>query len=480
MAAPPPPLSVLDLAPVSTGSTAGQALRNSIELAQLAERLGYVRHWVHLDRVDRPHVDHEPSVVQRHPRDRVPAGPHGDLEVPIAPEAQGGGDVVRGPALRDQLRALVDHRVEQRAGLVVGSVACTDHGPAELAVQPVQSIGGDSAGHLTPPSLRSRITPELTAGRGAGEVPFVTFAVTSTVRAMAERLGFIGLGIMGTRMAANLARAGTDLVVWNRTAQTAQEWAREHGAEVAGSPAEVAERSDVVITMVVDGDQVESVLLGDSGAVEGAHDGLLCIDMSTIGPRAARRIDKRLAERGIEFMDAPVTGSSPKAEDGTLTIMAGGSSAAFDRGRPLFEVMGELVVHVGEVGQGQLVKVINNAVAAANTAVVAEALLAGKAAGADLDALVKVIGAGSGASAMLELKAGPMRAHDWSTLFKLEHMLKDLRLCIEEAEAVGVRMELIEDTAEILAEADQRGLGERDFAALLEVVEERSGARLDG
>ena len=122
------------------------------------------------------------------------------------------------------------------------------------------------------------------------------------------------------------------------------------------------------------------------------------IDMSTIGPRAAGRIAERLAERGVEFMDAPVTGSSPKAEDGTLTIMAGGSADSFKRARPLFEAMGELIVHVGNVGQGQLVKVINNAVAAANTAVAAEALLAGELAGADLDALVTVIRAGSGAS----------------------------------------------------------------------------------
>jgi 3-hydroxyisobutyrate dehydrogenase len=291
-------------------------------------------------------------------------------------------------------------------------------------------------------------------------------------------VGFIGLGIMGTRMAANLARAGFDLVVWNRTAAKAREWAAEHGAEVAESPAQVAERSDVVITMVVDGDQVESVLIGEQGAAEGARQGLLCVDMSTIGPRAARRIAERLAERGIEFMDAPVTGSSPKAEDGTLTIMAGGSSDSFERARPLFDAMGELIVHVGGVGQGQLVKVINNAVAAANATVVAEALLAGKLAGADLDALVTVMRAGSGASAMLELKAGPMRAHDWSTLFKLEHMLKDLRLCLEEAKAVGARMELVKDTAELVAEAERKGLGERDFAALLEVVEERSGARL--
>jgi 3-hydroxyisobutyrate dehydrogenase-like beta-hydroxyacid dehydrogenase len=295
---------------------------------------------------------------------------------------------------------------------------------------------------------------------------------------MAARVGFIGLGIMGSRMAANLARAGFDLVVWNRTASTAQDWAGGQGAAVAKTPAEVAARSDIVITMVVDGDQVESVLLGEQGAATNAHDGLLCVDMSTIGPRAARRIAARLAERGIEFMDAPVTGSSPKAEDGTLTIMAGGSPQSFERARPAFEAMGELIVHVGDVGQGQLVKVINNAVAAANTAVVAEALVAGKQAGADLDALVTVMRAGSGASAMLELKVGPMRAHDWSTLFKLEHMLKDLRLCLEEGEAVGADMELVEDTAKLLAEAERRGLGERDFAALLEVVEERSGARL--
>ena len=295
---------------------------------------------------------------------------------------------------------------------------------------------------------------------------------------MAERVGFIGLGIMGTRMAANLARAGFELVVWNRTAATARRWAAEHGADVAPSPAQVAERSDVVITMVVDGAQVESVLLGDGGVAEGAHEGLLCIDMSTIGPRAARRVGERLTERGIEFMDAPVTGSSPKAEDGTLTIMAGGAGSAFERARPLFGAMGELVVHVGDVGEGQLVKVINNAVAAANTVLVAEALVAGKQAGADLDALVTVMNAGSGASAMLALKAPPMRAHDWSTLFKLEHMLKDVRLCIEEATAAGADVGLMARTEEVLAEAERRGLGEHDFAAVLEVVEERSGARL--
>jgi len=294
---------------------------------------------------------------------------------------------------------------------------------------------------------------------------------------MAERVGFIGLGIMGSRMAANLARAGFELTVWNRTAATAEEWAARHGAAVASTPQALASNSDVVISMVVDGPQVESVLLGDEGAGQGP--GVLCIDMSTIGPAAARRIGKALQDRGVSFMDAPVTGSSPKAEDGTLTIMAGGDQRDFERARPLFEAMGELIVHVGAVGQGQLVKVINNAVAAANTAVVAEALIAAARAGADLDALVEVMGAGSGASAMLELKQGPMRAHDYTTLFKLEHMLKDLRLCLQAAEAAKVRMELVEDTADIVAAADARGLGEQDFAALLEAVEERAGARLE-
>jgi 3-hydroxyisobutyrate dehydrogenase-like beta-hydroxyacid dehydrogenase len=229
--------------------------------------------------------------------------------------------------------------------------------------------------------------------------------------------------------------------------------------------------------MVVDGPQVEEVLLGEEGAGHGA--GLLCIDMSTIGPAAARRIGARLAEREVSFMDAPVTGSSPKAEDGTLTIMAGGEKRDFERARPLLEAMGELIVHVGPVGQGQLVKVINNAVAAANTAVVAEALLAGARAGADLDALVQVMQAGSGASAMLDLKHAPMRTRDYTTLFKLEHMLKDLRLCLDEARAAGVRTEMIEATEAVLAEANERALGDRDFAALLEIVEERAGARLE-
>ena len=295
-----------------------------------------------------------------------------------------------------------------------------------------------------------------------------------------ERVGFIGLGIMGSRMAANLRRAGFDVTVWNRTAEKARSWARQHGGEPARSPAAVAAASDVVITMVVDGDQVESVLLGDDGVASGAAggpDGVLCVDMSTIGPAAAQRIGAELSRRGLRFVDAPVTGSSPKAEDGTLTIMAGGEHEDFERARPLFEAMGELIVHAGPIGHGQTVKVINNTVAVINTAVVAGALLAGKQ-GLDLDALVTVLRGGSGGSAMLELKAEPMRSHDFSTLFKLEHMLKDVRLCREAIPGDSPLLELLEPVERVLAEAVEQGLGEADFAALLEVLEQRAGTRL--
>lgn len=293
-----------------------------------------------------------------------------------------------------------------------------------------------------------------------------------------ERVGFIGLGIMGSRQAANLRRAGYELTVHNRTRATAERWAAAYGATVAATPAEVAASSDVVITMVVDGAQVRSALLGPGGAAEGAAEGALFVDMSTISPVDSREIAAELAERGIRFIDAPVTGSAPKAEDGTLTIMAGGAPGDFERARPLFDAMGGLVVHVGPVGAGEMLKLVNNAVAAANTATVAQALLVGKATGVDLDRLVEIMAAGSGASAMLTLKAGPMRAHDYSPLFKLEHMLKDVRLCLEEADRAGVPFPAAASALEALDAALGRGLGEQDFAAVLEVFEALAGQRL--
>jgi 3-hydroxyisobutyrate dehydrogenase len=291
-------------------------------------------------------------------------------------------------------------------------------------------------------------------------------------------IGFIGLGIMGSRMAASLRRAGHELTVFNRTRERAEAWAAEHGGHVAGSPREAAEPADVVITMVVDGPQVEAMLLGADGALHGARPGALFVDMSTIAPEDARRLGATLRERGHGFVDAPVTGSAPKAEDGTLTIMAGGSEEDVARAMPLFEAMGEVIVHVGEVGDAQTVKVISNAVSAVNCATLAQALVVGSQAGVDLDALIRVMAAGSAASRMLELKAGPMLEHDFEPLFKLEHMLKDVRLCLEEAHKAGSGFPFAALAGELYTAGVGRGLGERDFAAVLEVVEGMNGSRV--
>jgi len=294
------------------------------------------------------------------------------------------------------------------------------------------------------------------------------------------RIAFLGLGIMGSRMAANLVTAGHELTVYNRTRETAERWAGERGARVgvAGTPGEAAAAAELVVTMVVDGPQVRALLLGDGGVAAAAAPGTLCVDMSTIAPSETQAIGAALSTKGVGFMDAPVTGSSPRAEAGTLTIMAGGEAADFERARGLLETMGQLVLYVGELGQGQTVKLINNAVSAANASTLAQALIVGRATGVDLDALVAIMGAGSGGSMMLELKAGPMRDHDYTTLFKLEHMLKDVRLCLESSQAAGVPFPAAAAVGEILTAGMGRDLGNADFAALVEVFEAMADVRL--
>jgi 3-hydroxyisobutyrate dehydrogenase-like beta-hydroxyacid dehydrogenase len=296
-----------------------------------------------------------------------------------------------------------------------------------------------------------------------------------------DRIGFLGLGIMGSRMAANLAAAGHPLTVWTRTEGKAQTWVDAQGGRdglrAAATPAAVAAEADVLFTMVVDGPQVTAIVAGPDGLASVGSAPKLLVDMSTIGPTAAHEVAAALP-KGWRFLDAPVTGSSPGAEDGTLTIMAGGDPEDFTRVRPLLEVMGSVVLHVGGTGQGQMVKLINNAVAAVNTGTVAQALLVGAATGVDLDALVAIMAAGSGASRMLDLKAAPMREHAYDTLFKLEHMLKDVRLCLEESDRAGVPFPAAAATREALIAAQQRGHGAEDFAALLEAYEGLAGRRL--
>lgn len=286
-----------------------------------------------------------------------------------------------------------------------------------------------------------------------------------------ERVGFLGLGIMGSRMAANLARAGFEVVVWNRTRARAEELAEKHGMTVADTPADAAAATGTVITMVVDSPQVEEVLLGPQGAAEGLSVGGLVIDMTTIAPTASRRLAERLRPNGVGFLDAPVTGSAPRAADATLTIMAGGPPEYFERARPLLDAMGRLVLHVGPQGHGSMIKLLNNTVAAVNAAALAEALKAAEGAELDLDSLVAVMGAGSGGSTMLELKAAPMRERSFEPLFKLDHMLKDVRHCLAEARALGVELPLAKRAEELYAKASADGRGDEDFAAVIAVLD---------
>jgi 3-hydroxyisobutyrate dehydrogenase-like beta-hydroxyacid dehydrogenase len=285
-----------------------------------------------------------------------------------------------------------------------------------------------------------------------------------------ERIGFVGLGIMGGPMARNLREAGFDLSVYTRTQEKAERFAAEHGARAATTPAEAAKGADAFITMVPDAPEVEEVLFGEDGALESLPDDALVIDMSTSTPTAARAIAERVGPR--RFVEAPVSGSQPRAEAGTLTIFGGGEPDAFERARPLFDVMGELIVHVGPLGHGQMAKLLTNTMGAVNNAVLAEAIRTAKAAGLDPDAFLAVAGGSAGASSMLNLNGRPMFEERFEpALFKLEHMLKDLRHAIEEASALGIELRLPALAEGLYDRAVEDGHGEEDFAAVYRALD---------
>jgi 3-hydroxyisobutyrate dehydrogenase len=230
--------------------------------------------------------------------------------------------------------------------------------------------------------------------------------------------------------------------------------------------------------MVVDGPQVEAILLGEDGAARGAGPGTRFVDCSTIGPAATLQLGAALDAKGFSLIDAPVTGSSPKAQDGTLTFMVGSTAEEFTAVRPALQAMGSLIVRCGERGQGQMVKLLNNAIAVSNAATLAQALVVGRRAGADMDALVEVIASGAAGSTMVDLKARPMLEHDFSTLFKLEHMLKDVALCLEEGQRLQVPFPSAAYARELLVAGMARGRGAEDFAAIVEPVEDQAGITL--
>jgi 2-hydroxy-3-oxopropionate reductase len=293
-----------------------------------------------------------------------------------------------------------------------------------------------------------------------------------------KAVGFVGLGIMGAFMAGNLLEAGHELVVHNRTRAKAERLA-QRGARVADSPREVAEGSGIVITMLPGPPEVEEVVAGEDGLLEGARDGSLIVDMSTSSPVLARRLAHAARERGAGMLDAPVSGGDVGAKDGTLSIMVGGEEDDFERARPLFGIMGETVVHVGEAGAGQVVKACNQVVVALVIEALAEALVLGSKAGVAPDWVVEVLSGGLASNKVLEIKGKKFLSHDFAPGGKVEYHRKDLGIALEAGREYGATLPVAALVDQMFGVLQAKGRDGWDHAALITLIEEGSwdGAR---
>jgi 2-hydroxy-3-oxopropionate reductase len=289
---------------------------------------------------------------------------------------------------------------------------------------------------------------------------------------MADTVGFIGLGIMGKPMAQNLIEAGYELVVYNRTREKAEEL---DGATVAESPRAVAEQADIIITMLPDSPQVEEVLAGEGGVLEGIEEGALIVDMSTISPVVTEELAEKAKERGASMLDAPVSGGDVGAIDGTLSIMVGGSEEDFERALPLFEVMGGTVTHVGPIGTGQVVKAANQIVVALTIEAVSEALVLGSKGGVAPDKILDVLGGGLAGNKVMEVKREKMLTHSFDPGFRVELHHKDLGIALAAGREYGVTLPVTAVVDQMLETLKMRGRGDQDHSALLTLVEESSG-----
>lgn len=291
---------------------------------------------------------------------------------------------------------------------------------------------------------------------------------------MSHTVGFIGLGIMGRPMAKNLMEAGYDLVVHNRSPEKAEELAKE-GATAAGSPREVAEGCDVVITMLPDSPEVEEVLAGDGGVFEGVGDGALIVDMSTISPVVTERLAAMAREKGASLLDAPVSGGDVGAIEGTLSIMVGGSEEDFARARPLFDVMGKTVTHVGPTGTGQVTKAANQIVVALTIEAVSEALVLGSKGGVPPEKILDVLGGGLAGNKVMEVKREKFLSHTFDPGFRSELHHKDLRIALAAGREYGVALPVTAVVDQMLLAMGRKGWGGEDHSALLRIIEDLSG-----
>jgi 2-hydroxy-3-oxopropionate reductase len=290
---------------------------------------------------------------------------------------------------------------------------------------------------------------------------------------MAERIGFIGLGIMGKPMAKNLMDAGYDLTVHNRSPQKAHELG-EAGATVAESPREVAQNSDVVITMLPDSPQVREVVAGEGGVLEGLSEGSLLIDMSTISPVVTEELAEAVKEKGASMLDAPVSGGDVGAIEGTLSIMVGGEEGDFERAMPLFEAMGKTVTHVGPTGAGQVTKAANQVVVALTIEAVSEALVLGSAGGVAPEKILDVLSGGLAGNKVMEVKREKFLTREFEPGGKVEFHLKDLGIALAAGREYGVALPVTEVVNQLFEALMARGRGGWDHSALLSLVEDLS------
>ena len=296
---------------------------------------------------------------------------------------------------------------------------------------------------------------------------------------MSERIGFIGLGIMGAGMAHNLLKAGFAVTVWNRTVSRAEPLVAA-GAQVGQDPADVAAQSDIIITCVSDTPDVESVILGEAGVIRGAAAGSLVVDCSTISPAATKEIAAKLAENSVAMLDAPISGGSEGAVNGTLSIMVGGAASDFERARPAFEAMGKTITHVGETGAGQTVKLVNQVLVVVNALAMCEALLLAEAGGVDLKNALKAVEAGAAGSWMLSNRGPQIIERDWRPGFTVDLQLKDLRLVREAADQLGVPLLGTDLVFDLYRTLQARGLGEQGNHILMQALENLSGIEVGG
>ncbi len=295
---------------------------------------------------------------------------------------------------------------------------------------------------------------------------------------MTEKIGFIGMGIMGRGMARNLLQAGFEVCVWNRTTERTTPLA-EAGATVGDSPADVATKSDIIITCVSDTPDVEAVIMGENGVIHGINAGALVIDMSTISPQATREMATALNDKGADMLDAPISGGSEGAEKGTLSIMVGGDAEQFERALPIFEAMGKAITHVGEQGAGQTVKLVNQILVVINMLAVSEAFVFAKAGGVDLDKMLSAVSAGAAGSWMLSNRGAQVIEDYWEPGFTIDLQQKDLRLVLEAADQMGVPVLGTSTVFNMYRTLQAQGLGDRGNHALVKALENLAGIKIN-